>query len=353
MSTVWRVTGVLAAVFAIASAVWLTRADTETSPSPGDTAVATPWVTDDRGLLSAPERASIGRYHRHLLKEQDIDLRVLIADTRGRIDAFAAEAFRRMRVGSRSRAGHGLLLVVDPDARKVRMEVGRSLEGFFSDGFIKRIEHHQLVPFFQANRVGDGIVATTELIVERAIEGRARHALREEGEAEASTGAGARDAVRIGEGYSRPEYSGPIRPSSPDGPPKTVVQHYIDAMQRGDARPDLPLYSASTRAFLKKRLVTPAQMETLAQTYRKCGTPTERIEGDRAVVRFPPKAHRCAPFFLVREDGSWRLDLVAASRAIAFDFGNQWRFRHLPSEWRFGFSDWRFDISGKPLEISP
>ena len=132
-----------------------------------------------------------------------------------------------------------------------------------------------------------------------------------------------------------------------------MVQHYIDAMKRGDARPDLPLYSASTRAFLEKRLVTPAQMKTLAQTYRKCGKPTERIEHDRAVVRFPPKAHRCAPFFLVREEGGWRLDLVAASQAITFDFSNQWRFRHLPGEWRFGFSDWRFDVSGKPLEISP
>ena len=54
--------------------------------------------------------------------------------------------------------------------RQVRMEIGYGLEGVFPDAFVGHVERNQMVPFFQANRVGPGIEATVELLVAKALE---------------------------------------------------------------------------------------------------------------------------------------------------------------------------------------
>ena len=49
---------------------------------------------------------------------------------------------------------------------KVRLEVRYALEGVLSDVVVAYLEERQMVPCFEADRVGDGILATTELLVE-------------------------------------------------------------------------------------------------------------------------------------------------------------------------------------------
>jgi hypothetical protein len=87
--------------------------------------------------------------------------------------------------------------------RQVRMEVGYGLEGVFPDAFVGHVERNQMVPFFQANRVGPGIEATVELLVAKALESREEKSYdREESRDPAgdhlSGGAGARVDVAIG-----------------------------------------------------------------------------------------------------------------------------------------------------------
>jgi len=103
-----------------------------------------------------------------------------------------------------------LLLVVDPENDLVRMEIGRSLEGVYTDAFVAYIEQRQMVPFFQANRVADGIFATTELLAGRAneaIQGEEFDPVTVAG-FEKSSGAGAKSRAGIATGYQRPEGSG-------------------------------------------------------------------------------------------------------------------------------------------------
>lgn len=118
-----------------------------------------------------------------------------------------------------------------------------------------------------------------------------------------------------------------------------------------NGRPDLDLYTRGTRAMLGDRVMTPAQMDNVARTYRGCRRQTSRVDADatRAVVRFPVDARHCAPFFLVREGDRWRLDFETAARAIRFGRSNAWRLvREQTGPYRFHFEDWRFDRHGFP-----
>jgi uncharacterized protein len=303
-------------------------------------------LRDDAGLVADAQRTAIEQQHALLRADYGIDYRIETLRGAGDLDAFAAARFRELEVGSAGRGGRGLLLLVDAEADQVRLEVGRALEGSFPDAFVAWVEQRQMVPFFRAGRVGDGILAATELFVAQVQkEGQGFAELAAEG----SGGGGARTRARIGDARG---------PTARDGPqleagesPEATVAAYLRAMGRRNANPDLELYSAATRAMLARQVVTPAQMDTLVRTYRACRPEPVRVDasGARAVVRYPIEARRCAPWFLVREDGRWRLDLATASSAIRFGRDNGWHFAAgAEHPYGFGFTGWTIDRRGYP-----
>jgi uncharacterized protein len=99
-------------------------------------------------------------------------------------------------------------------------------------------------------------------------------------------------------------------------------------MKKRDGRPDLPLYSKARRAMMANWAVTPAQMDNVVKTFATCPQAELKIiPGDKlAVLRYPPAERECSPWFLVREDGMWKLDLTMMQRALRFNNRNQWRF---------------------------
>ncbi len=120
-------------------------------------------------------------------------------------------------------------------------------------------------------------------------------------------------------------------------------------MRSGNDRPDLAIYTRSTRDMLKEWLVTPAQMQNIVRTYRECGTARTLTHGGMAVVRYPMEKRRCAPWFLRREDNAWKLDLTMMQEALAFNHDNEWHFRAgAQHDYGFAFDDWRFDQHGFP-----
>ena len=306
---------------------------------------------DDRAtLFSEAQRRHIGQYHAALRDAHDIDYRVLALGDGGDIDWTAHRYFEDTGVGELSANGRGLLLVIDTGLDRVRLEVSTSLEGVYTDAFVAYIQNRQMVPFFQADRVADGILATTELIVTRAQDADAGKAFAPPMPAR-SMGGGAATAARIGtaddpaEEYKRQTHEIDAAGSAP----LEVVEAYHQAMATRDARPDLPFYSADTRRMLQNWVVTPAQMDNIVRTYRMCGAGMVRVRTDLAVVRYDVGQRQCAPYFLRREDGEWKLDFGAASSAIRFNHQNQWRFQMpVTHEYRFAFEDWRIDGSGFP-----
>jgi uncharacterized protein len=309
-----------------------------------------PSVLDGAALLSERERRAIASYHDRLLADHDIDYRVVTARVDGDVDRAGHEAFAALGVGERS--GRGLLLLIDPGADRVRLEVAAGLEGVFPDAFVAYLEQRQMVPFFRAARVADGIVAMTELIVARAQEAAAGAAFDPAVAASFSLGGGASTAARIGAGPDR-TWAQDRSQVAPGATPEATVSAYLAAMAARNGRPDLAVYSRESRQMLASWTMTPAQMDSMVRTYRGCpgGDVRYSDSGDLAVIRYTPAARQCAPWFLRREGGRWTLDLAAAGRIIRFNHRNQWRMPDPDGHpYAFAFADWRFDHHGFPIE---
>ncbi len=306
-------------------------------------------VDDRAGLLDDDGIARLETFHRLLLADHGIDYQLVTVGDAGDINRFALDAFERRATGQRSPTGRGLLLVIDPVSDRVRLEVSAALEGVYTDAFVAYLEQRQMVPFFRRERVADGILAATEMIVTRARNAARNAGFDDEPWAAFTTGAGATGAAQLGRGDDGAWRDGPSDVSVADDSPAAVVAAYLAAMGARNANPGLPIYSAATREMLAGWVVTPAQMDNIAAAYARCHAEAPRLEGTHAVIRYPPAERACAPWFLVREAGRWRLDLTMMQTAIRFGRSNAWHFAHgVEHPYGFAFSDWAFDRNGFP-----
>jgi uncharacterized protein len=309
-------------------------------------------LVDDRAeVLGEAERQRLSEHHEYLLLDHDIDYRVVTAGDVGDINRFAVEQFSAEPVGSRSAAGRGLLLVIDPVSDQVRLEVGYALEGVFPDAFVAYVEHRQMLPFFREGRVADGILATTELIINRVQRAKARAGYDGEAWLAGTGGGGATMTAEIGAGRaSTPSHNtvGVL----PGATPLDTLAAYFAAMRARNGDPTLSIYTPETREVLARWTMTPAQMDNLVSTYRGC-SPEVRYgsDGVHAVIRYAPGERACAPWFVQRGDAGWQLDLSVMQRAIRFGRNNAWRFEGgPPRDYGFAFEDWRFDGHGFPVD---
>ena len=228
----------------------------------------------------------------------------------------------------------------------MRLEVGRALEGSFTDAFVTYVENRQMVPFFAAGRIADGILATTELIVQRAMNARAEGDLLVGKGSALSAGGGATAAIAPGSVLK----TGGDRRAAGATPEQTLAR-YFELMGERNAAPDHGLYTPETQAMLRRWVMTPAQMDTLLREYRRCEAEPAKLDasGRRAVIRYRVKDRGCAPFFFAKGSEGWQLDLIAMQQAIRFGRSNQWHLAPGADQtYAFAFSDWRFDAHGFP-----
>jgi len=305
-------------------------------------------VIDNAELLDAEQRMRIATFHSLLLQDYAIDYRVVTTADTGDIDRYAAAQYAALDAGAASDRGHGLLLVIDPAEDRVRLEVGYALEGSFPDAFIAYVEQRQMVPFFAAGRVADGILATTELIVNRADAALANAGLESEIALAGSGGAGAATAARLGAGQTGRHSGGAVEAgNSPDA----TLAKYLAAMRERNANPELEIYTPATRQMLRNWVMTPGQMDNLVSTYRACHAESARVDASSsyAVIRYPVAERRCAPWFFERSGRVWALDLTMMQRAIRFGRDNSWHFeRGAEHPYEFAFADWQLDAHGYP-----
>lgn len=79
---------------------------------------------------------------------------------------FSVEYARAWKLGDASR-NDGLLLLVAPNERKVRIEVGYGLENSFSDEFCAEVLREKVLPRFTEGNFEAGIVDGTNAMIEK------------------------------------------------------------------------------------------------------------------------------------------------------------------------------------------
>jgi hypothetical protein len=306
---------------------------------------------DDRAeLLSDVQRQRITEYHQRLLGDLDIHLQVIILDQPASdIDQQAVSLFEDYRLGADTGAARGVLLLVDPQGHQVRLEIGYDLESVFTDLLVGRVEREQMVPFFQAARVGEGLEATVELLVAEALTVSAENVPAGQPLPRLSGGAGAKTQVEIGSGAPLKSAIDDARRFAPGESPRATLARYAEALRAQVKDPDLPLYTPATREFFHLWLVTDAQQASEFKSVTAALANGETILGEQhAVVRCPPGMRTTPPYLLHASAQGWQLDFAAMSRVIGFNHLNQWFFRNRQHAYMFAFEDWTFDAHGFP-----
>jgi len=125
-------------------------------------------VTDSVGLLPEPQRLAIEARLVRLEQEKGAQVAVLVvASTQPEaIEQYALRAAEAWRLG-RKGVDDGLLFLVARDDRRMRIEVGRGLEGAIPDAIAKRIIADVVTPHFKAGDYPGGIEAGVEAIAAR------------------------------------------------------------------------------------------------------------------------------------------------------------------------------------------
>jgi uncharacterized protein len=123
-------------------------------------------VVDEAGLLTAAERQSlIATLQAH---EEATGHQVVVVTLRSlqgaSIEDYGYQLGRAWGIGGKGK-DNGVLLIVAPNERKVRIEVGYGLEGTLTDATSRVIIEKIMTPAFRSGQFGPGIVAGTGAIL--------------------------------------------------------------------------------------------------------------------------------------------------------------------------------------------
>src|SRR6188508_651421 len=123
-------------------------------------------IVDQANIISADVRSAIEPKLADLEAKSGIQLVVAtINSLEGQeIEPYANELFRTWKLGEKAK-NNGVLLLVAPNERRVRIEVGYGLEGTLTDALSKVIIANAITPRFKTGDFGDGITRGVDDII--------------------------------------------------------------------------------------------------------------------------------------------------------------------------------------------
>ncbi len=115
-------------------------------------------IVDQASVIPATAQAAIEPKLADLETKSGIQLVVATVSSLGGqdIDSYANALFRDWKLGEKTK-NNGVLLLVAPNERKVRIEVGYGLEGTLTDALSQVIISNAMAPRFKAGDFGDGV----------------------------------------------------------------------------------------------------------------------------------------------------------------------------------------------------
>ena len=130
----------------------------------------TPWlsgpVMDEVGLLEPEHKAEIEQLLRSFNQRDMAQIQVYITSSLQDlpIEQASIEITDEWKLGSKEK-DNGLLFLIAPNERKMRIEVGQGLEGVMTDLHTKKIQEDVVVPFFKERRMSEGILNGVKAII--------------------------------------------------------------------------------------------------------------------------------------------------------------------------------------------
>lgn len=125
-------------------------------------------VMDEANLLGARELDNLERMLLAMQETGVVQMAIYLPRSlQGTdIDDFAVRVFEKWQLGEKGK-DQGLLIVVAPAERQMRIEVGDGLEGTITDAFSRHVHQDVISPYFRNQRYGEGLLLGTEAIARK------------------------------------------------------------------------------------------------------------------------------------------------------------------------------------------
>ena len=320
-------------------------------PAARATGPAHPRIDDATGIL-APFGPRLGRMADDFFADLGVDVHVVTIDERGKIESQADRLFRARGIGAAAPTG-GLLVLLNPDTRQARIEVGYSLEGGLTDLHMGRIARDQLAPYTSYAAAGMAAMDVLHHLRDQVLLAAAlgNITLGEEfrrGPAYAgivrflSGGAGAR--ARLSDLAIDADLKQPVPPGrraryAPSSDVKESVEALLRVMTDFAGDPTLPLFTEGSRMMRAQYPLAPFEESKRLEAI-VASLPLEyRVEGDHAVATSARPAHGFVPVLLRRENDLWRIDLVETWKNLFFDADGNYFLRNSNTPYAFGLRE--------------
>ncbi|MFD1705305.1 TPM domain-containing protein [Siminovitchia sediminis] len=119
------------------------------------------YVQDFANVLSENEEQELVELGRYLDDQTQAQIAVLTVESleNETVEEYALQAFREYGLGSKEN-DNGVLLLLAPQERKIRIEVGYGLEGALPDGKAGRILDSYALPYLEQNQMNLALMNT-------------------------------------------------------------------------------------------------------------------------------------------------------------------------------------------------
>ena len=140
---------------------------------------STRFVSDPASELNPAIRQQIDRSLLDLRRRTTVEMAVaVVPDLEGEsVEEYAEELFTLWGLGQKDR-DNGVLLLLSPGSRKVRIQTGYGVEGALPDMIAKRIIEQEVVPAMKRGDINSAVSGATGKIVERLTDERFADELR-------------------------------------------------------------------------------------------------------------------------------------------------------------------------------
>src|SRR5437016_2067405 len=219
---------------------------------------------DYAGVMPSRDTEKFEKYLEWIQQESDIDLRVVFVKNLGgkSIEEVAVEKIESLGIGGKTGEERGVLFLYDIAGKRLRIEVGYGLEGYFPDAFVNYLIEDHTRAFFAAGDVSVGLQLLVRLLHYRIRQAKLGYefdpavvnVLRSQ--SHLSGGAGASATVSLGQertlylfrmGSKEEQEYYAARPT-----PEATYEKYREWLMAGQYNPVLPIFTKASQDYLVK-----------------------------------------------------------------------------------------------------
>ena len=117
------------------------------------------WVSDFAGIMSDMTKSQIDALFAEVKKSTGAEIAVVTVSSLDgmSVEEYAVSLFKKWGIGEKGK-DNGVLLLIAPNERKTRIEVGYGLEPVITDGRAGEIIRETIIPFFKKGDYDQGIL---------------------------------------------------------------------------------------------------------------------------------------------------------------------------------------------------